>query len=429
MTTVTDGHPARRTLLLALGLAPLLAAAAATPAWADPAYPAQGDVDAARVAAEGVAREVAGLQTQLSQAQSALDAARTDLSVATEDYHEARALLAQRTDESTAAVAEAVRARAAHEAARTAVDQLASQRYRTGAGDLGPLVGVLGATSPSDLADRSATLEHLAGRREDVAQQAEAAELWAQTTARRAQDAQAAQRAATDATAAARAGAAAAADTATTLVASTRTRTDAFVARLALLRQTSVALEQQRQAGLAAEQREREEAAARAAAEAAAVAAVQAAEETAASSGSGSSVRAPGTATVPVRRASAPTAGAATAVDWALGQIGKPYLWGGDGPDSFDCSGLTMRAWQAAGASLPHSSRLQYSGQAKVALGDLEPGDLVFYATDTTNPSTVHHVGMVVSAGTMVEAPHTGALVRTSSIYRSGLLPWGTRPA
>jgi cell wall-associated NlpC family hydrolase len=124
-----------------------------------------------------------------------------------------------------------------------------------------------------------------------------------------------------------------------------------------------------------------------------------------------------------------PAAGADTAVDWALAQVGKPYLWAGAGPDSFDCSGLTMRAWQAAGVALPHSSRIQYSGEAKVDLADLRAGDLVFYATSTSDPSTIHHVGMVVAPGTMVEAPHAGADVRTASIYRSGLLPFGTRPS
>ena len=90
---------------------------------------------------------------------------------------------------------------------------------------------------------------------------------------------------------------------------------------------------------------------------------------------------------------------------------------------------LTLRAWGAAGVALPHSSRLQYSGQAKVDLADLEPGDLVFYATDTSDPSTIHHVGMIIAPGMMVEAPHTGANVRTSSIYRSGLMSLGTRPS
>ncbi|NAZ84413.1 NlpC/P60 family protein, partial [Kineococcus sp. R8] len=130
----------------------------------------------------------------------------------------------------------------------------------------------------------------------------------------------------------------------------------------------------------------------------------------------------------PAPRAEGPSAGAGAAVAWALGQLGKPYLWAADGPDSFDCSGLTLRAWAAAGVALPHSSRLQYAGQAKVALADLQAGDLVFYATDPADPATVHHVGMALGDGRMVEAPHTGAVVRRASIYRAGLLPLGTRP-
>ncbi|WP_432510389.1 C40 family peptidase [Kineococcus sp. SYSU DK001] len=403
----------RRTLLLALAASvPLtaLAGALAGTAAADPT-PSQDEVDAARRAADATAARVDALQAQLNAEQTRLEAARTALSVAAEDYDEARALLARRAAESTAAATAAEEAAAAHERARVALGRLAAEQYRGTSGDYAPLATVLASGSVQDYVDGRATLDHLTAGRADVQREAAAAKARAADTAARSAAAAQAQQDATTAAETARAAAQRAADDADAVVTRTQRQSDDLVAQLAQLQRTSVALEQQRQAGLAAERE--------AAAAAAARAAAQRASTPAGPSPAGSSVR----------RAAGPTAGADTAVDFALAQRGKPYLWAGDGPDRFDCSGLTMRAWEAAGVALPHSSRLQYSGQAKVALADLAAGDLVFYATDPSNPSTIHHVGMVVSAGTMVEAPHTGATVRTSSIYRSGLLPFGTRPA
>lgn len=371
---------------------------------ADPLYPSQDQVDGAKAAADATAAQVAGLQAQLSAQQAWLDQAQTALSVAAEDYDEARALLAQRTQEADAATAAATAAREAYDQARIALGRVASEQYRGSADELSPLATVLASGSIEDYVSGRAAMDHLAGSRSDVKTEAAQAKVVADSAERAAADAQAAQTQATDAAEKARLAAQQAADAADALVASTRAQADALIAQLAALQQTTVELEQQRQAGLEAERVAAAEAAARSAA--------------GRSVPSGSVVRAAG-----------PTAGADTAVDWAMGQLGKPYLWAGDGPDSFDCSGLTMRAWEAAGVSLPHSSRIQYSGEAKVALADLQPGDLVFYATNTSNPSTIHHVGMVISPGTMVEAPHTGANVRTSSIYRSGLMSYGTRPA
>jgi hypothetical protein len=130
-----------------------------------------------------------------------------------------------------------------------------------------------------------------------------------------------------------------------------------------------------------------------------------------------------------------PTAGAATlspaaaAVRFALGQLGKPYQWGAEGPHSFDCSGLVQSAWRAAGVALPRVSRQQYGAGLHVPLSALRAGDLVFYASDPRNPLTIHHVGMYLGNGRMVEAPNRSAPVRIASIRRPGLLPRATRPA
>ena len=105
--------------------------------------------------------------------------------------------------------------------------------------------------------------------------------------------------------------------------------------------------------------------------------------------------------------------GAQAAVDAALSQLGKPYQWGASGPDRYDCSGLTMWAWARGGVSLPHNSGMQYNATARVDRGDIEPGDLLFFG------SPIHHVGMYIGNGEMVEAPYSGSQVRINSIARS----------
>jgi cell wall-associated NlpC family hydrolase len=100
------------------------------------------------------------------------------------------------------------------------------------------------------------------------------------------------------------------------------------------------------------------------------------------------------------------------AVAEAYRQLGKPYRWGAAGPDSFDCSGLTMWAWGHAGVSLPHSSRGQYGYGRHVSRSDLQPGDLVFFG------SPIHHVGIYVGGGRYIAAPHTGDVVGFRDVNR-----------
>lgn len=110
---------------------------------------------------------------------------------------------------------------------------------------------------------------------------------------------------------------------------------------------------------------------------------------------------------------------AAGAVQFALAQVGKPYAWGGSGPGSYDCSGLTSAAWAAAGTSLPHSSSMQYSATARVSRSAVQPGDLMFFG------SPIHHVAMYIGNGQMVEAPRSGLTVRVVSADRSDFVGAG----
>lgn len=106
----------------------------------------------------------------------------------------------------------------------------------------------------------------------------------------------------------------------------------------------------------------------------------------------------------------------------ARSQIGEPYLWGGTGPDAWDCSGLVRWAYTQTGIFLPRTSRQQWNAGDKVALKDLRAGDLLFWAYDTSDPKTIHHVAMYVGSGRMVEAPRTGLEVREIPVYLDGYI-------
>ena len=127
-----------------------------------------------------------------------------------------------------------------------------------------------------------------------------------------------------------------------------------------------------------------------------------------------------------------PSSAAQAAVAYALAQLGTPYRWGGEGDGGFDCSGLVQAAYAAAGIALPRVAQAQYDATANDAApagGPLEPGDLVFFGADLAD---VTHVGIVVSNGQMVDAPHTGAVVRIEPYdwpdYLAATRPAGVQP-
>jgi cell wall-associated NlpC family hydrolase len=123
----------------------------------------------------------------------------------------------------------------------------------------------------------------------------------------------------------------------------------------------------------------------------------------------------------------------ARVIGFAYAKIGTPYRWGGDGTDGFyDCSGFTMRAYAEAGIRLPRTSRQQYQASPNVALGDLQTGDLLFWAYDTGDLGSIHHVAIYLGhdidgVDWMIDAPHTGATVQVRRVYWTGYLG-ATRP-
>ena len=127
----------------------------------------------------------------------------------------------------------------------------------------------------------------------------------------------------------------------------------------------------------------------------------------------------------------APNAVTLAAINYACGQRGLPYVWGGNGPQNgdagFDCSGLTKAAYAAAGVTLPRTAQTQFNAGPRVPAGQpLLPGDLVFYGT----PGNIHHVGLYIGGGLMINAPDFGQPVQIDNYrYNGDDYAGATRPA
>lgn len=158
-------------------------------------------------------------------------------------------------------------------------------------------------------------------------------------------------------------------------------------------------------ANAAASERQKKEEAEKAAA--AALAEQEAANTNAASTTSSEA----GSSSAPSVAAS--SAAAQAAVDFALAQLGKPYRYGATGPDGYDCSGLMMAAYAAAGVSIPRTSQAQMAGLTSVSLSSLQPGDLVFFYGGS-------HVGMYIGNGQVVHAPTEGDVVKIADMNSMG---------
>nr|WP_272955446.1 C40 family peptidase [Pedococcus badiiscoriae] len=453
-----NAHPARRALRTGavLSIVGILAVSSAMSASADrgPVYPSKAQVDRAKSAVVTTSGEVASLDAQYAAASAQLTQVQDSAAAAAEAYNGARYALDQRTAETTAAKKRAAQAQQLADAAGLQVRRYAATVYQQG-GNLGELEAYLSSTGPQDLMDRATAIQAVSDARTRTLQQAAASSIVADTMRQQAAQAEAAQaKAAADAQAA-RNAAQARADQAQAATVQIQQQQQALTVQLATLRKTSVALEKQRQDGLAAaaaaraaaaeaarqarlaadraraarnaaERKAAQQAAARAAAEAARQrAAAEAAQQAAQQAAQNKPTPRPQPENPPPPPPLSTDGGVSAVLAYARAQVGKPYGWGGSGPDSFDCSGLTMRAWEQAGVSLPHYTGAQWDQTSRVAISDLRPGDLVFYGTDG---SSSHHVGLYVGDGQMIEAPHAGAYVRYASIYRSDLISYGGRP-
>ena len=121
--------------------------------------------------------------------------------------------------------------------------------------------------------------------------------------------------------------------------------------------------------------------------------------------------------TTPVAYTGSTSSQAGQAVAFAYAQLGKPYVWGATGPDSYDCSGLVQAAWASAGVSIPRVTYDQWASLPHIPMSDLQPGDLILYNGES-------HVAIYVGNGYIIDAPHTGAVVEkvpeSTSWYASG---------
>jgi len=118
---------------------------------------------------------------------------------------------------------------------------------------------------------------------------------------------------------------------------------------------------------------------------------------------------------------------AAVAIAFVEQQLGKPYLWGGSGPDAFDCSGLVMAAYRAAGVDVPRTSQAQWKWGPRVSANQVQPGDLVFFAGANGSLRSPGHVGLIIGGGMMVEAFAPGFPIRITPYTNRGSIGF-TRP-
>lgn len=291
---------------------------------------------------------------------AALVAARGhQLEVVTEQFNDARVALTAQQATAQAAAVQLEQATAQLAAAQQQVRAIARTAY-TGQG-LGAFRALLTADSADDFVDRMSTLQLVAGHQNGILERAAGANLAAAQAAATAQQAAAAAQAQFDAVAA---------------------QQTALQAQIAEYQATFDRLSaQEQQAAIAGHHGE--ERASRAER---------------------------GEAAVTSGPVVASSDAAQIAIDTAMAQRGKPYVWAAGGPNSYDCSGLTAYAFRAAGIGLPHSSRLQSQMGQPVSRDQLQPGDLVFFY------SPVSHVGIYIGNGQMVHAPTFGDVVKVAPL-------------
>ncbi|MDH6576667.1 C40 family peptidase [Kitasatospora sp. MAP5-34] len=415
------------TLVLALtGVLGLLPAAVAAPpraappaapaaldglaAPADDPYPSAEDIARAQAEADARATDTAAIEARLSAAQSELEQSGRVAEQAVEAYNGAQTRLAKARVEADASTRRAQAAEAARADAAGRAAELVAETYRQGASaELSAINALLGADGPRALTERAAAVSMAGARTKDILDAATATSAEASRASAAARTAAQDARRAAEAVLAAKERAQARLATQQSEVADIGRRRERLLAALATARNTTVELERKR--------REAQEAIAARAAEEAARAAAAAAQVSAATPGAdGSSADGAGSAR-----------GVDAALDFARSKIGLPYIWGGEGPTGYDCSGLTMMAWRTAGRSLTHFAADQYAESTPVSYRSLRPGDLVFW-THTGRAADIYHVAIYLGDDQMIEAPRPGTAIKQASLWIMGRPDFYARP-
>ena len=402
---------------VALALTAALAASSVQSAHADDddhPVPSRRDVRDARHAVDATRLDLRGVQDALDAANARLEDASIRAARAAEAFNGARY-------EARLARAEA---RRAADAALEAADDADRQRraYRkamlasyTHGSSVGALSSMVRADGLSELVERRATIrtsrDALDARYDDLRAAQDRAEEAADDAAAALDEAEDAQARAREARDAARA----AEDRAASLAAEvTREKSD-LIARLAELQGVSVRLATRRRAALEARRAEHAAEQVRDEVDPQPSPPPEAGDpEPTTPADDPSDTEEPPAA--PPSPPPAPSGGAQQAIAFARAQLGEPYRWGAAGPGAWDCSGLTMASWGAAGKSLPHYSVAQYEQSTPIGAGDLRPGDLVFWGS-SGSPSSIYHVALYVGDGRIVHAPRTGRPVSEESMY------------
>jgi cell wall-associated NlpC family hydrolase len=385
--------------------------------------PSQDDVDAARQHVADAQRSVADIQAELAAANQRLE----DLGVAAEQAAEAYngAVLAWQNARADARAARQRADRAARQSSH-ARDLLAGYVLSQSNAPSAQLTAI-GSTLTADgahgllreLSDADTSARALDAQYQSWSAANELAKVYQQAAEDALSKAADAKQAAADAKQAAQDAVAAQ----QSAVASIGAQREALVSELAKAQHISVSLAVQRQAGL--EQRRRERAAERRRqAELARERAQRRAErrhqhQQQQQGGGGGTGGGTGPTTPPPTDPNppAPSHGAAAAIAFARDQLGEPYVWGAAGPDSWDCSGLTMGSWAAAGVQLSHYSVSQYYETTPISYSQIKPGDLIFWASDSNDPNTIFHVALYIGDGQMIQAPRTGRDVEIQDVF------------
>ena len=332
-------------------------------------------VMAALVSISDVQPARADIASDIRSAQAQLTASRERTEAVTEQFNAAQIELRKARQHEAAAQAAVELAKATAQAARRALATYASSTYRSGGLDQ---FANLVSGDPQTYVDRAVALEQVTrGQRSAITS--------ARTVAKRQADAEA-------------------------TAADTRKQAQAIIDKLNAQRsaiQAGMTRQQELLDTLVRRQQQIVTAARNAAerARAQALAAQLAAEARAASAANGlfgSDAAAPSVSG---------SGGVATALEWARHELGKPYVYGAAGPDAYDCSGLTQYVFAKGGIYLDHYTGSQWNVGRHVDRSELQPGDLVFFYSD------LHHVGIYVGNGQMIDAPHSGANVRQEGVW------------
>jgi cell wall-associated NlpC family hydrolase len=389
---------------LAIGLTPSVATAA----------PSNSQIAAAKAAADALTNQIGALSSQLQGAQAAVDAAHSRSALALDDYQAKQAGYEDAQLRSDAAAAASAQATADLGVARTELRAFARRSYMQGTTSPGAQA-LLSAAGPAELIQRAALLEAAGGHRSDVVERVTVLQQQATATEQVARTALADAATLKDEANAALEVATAAEISARAQAADLNTQQAQLQGQLAAAQQQLTTMIGQKAAA------DRVAAVSAPAPKPAAPPVPPAASAPSAPSGSDDNA------------GSGSASKAQAAIAAAKAYLGTPYAWGGGGtrgpgpgldPDrgviGFDCSGLTQYAYGRAGIAIARNSRAQYTSLPKVADDDLQPGDLVFWGTDGSDPSTIEHVAIYLGGNQVIQAPQSGDVVKISRMWWSG---------